>query len=196
VKIDIKLSKNFMTAFNKMSNEYGEEMLELNGFSDDQLGYTTFIDNFIDSQNVADASIDGNANVSTKDICSLTAEMSKPHSKLLAFNKIFFELNKKYGFKVANEWLRAEWSGAFYLHDASSSTFVPYCFAYDLDRLVNEGLYFIDNFNNGAPQHLTTYTDFVGEFVSWAGNRSSGKNACRFTLFLLTGRVAVIINCG
>jgi hypothetical protein len=29
--------------------------------------------------------------------------MSKPQSKLLAFNKIYYELNKKYGFQVAND---------------------------------------------------------------------------------------------
>ena len=158
-------------------------MARLNGFSDEQLSYTDFIDNFVDKQTVADASIDGNANVGTKDICSLTAEMSKPHSKLLAFNKVFHELNKRYGFKVANQWLENEWDGHFYLHDAASSTYVPYCFAYDLEGLVNKGLYFIENFNAQPPKHLETYTDFVGEFVSWTSNRSSG--ACGLPSFLI-----------
>jgi len=44
----------------------------LNGFSEKQLNYTDFIDNFVDKNTVADASIDGNANVGTKDITSLT----------------------------------------------------------------------------------------------------------------------------
>src|SRR5699024_907647 len=39
---------------------------------------------------------------------------------------------------------------------------------------VKEGLYFIDNFNYQPPKHLNTYTDFVGEFVSWTCNRGSG----------------------
>ena len=108
MEINIKLNKNFTTAFNKMLNEYGVEMAKLNGFSDEQLSYTDFIDNSVDKQTVADASIDGNANAGTKDICSLEAEMSKPHSKLLAFNKIFYEMNKKYGFKKANEWIKNE----------------------------------------------------------------------------------------
>ena len=181
--ISIKLNKNFTTAFNRMLNEYGEEMAKLNGFSDEQLSYTDFIDNFIDKQTVADASIDGNANAGTKDICSLEAEMSKPHSKLLAFNKIYYELNKKYGFKTANDWLKNEWDGHFYLHDASSSTMKPYCFAYDIEGLVTKGLYFIDRFNAQPPQHLITYTDFVGEFVSWTSNRSSG--ACGLPSFLI-----------
>lgn len=174
MELKIKLDRNFTIAFNKLASEYGEDLAKLNGFGSSQLSYTDFIDNFVDKQTVADASIDGNANVGTKDICSLTAEMSKPHSKLLAFNKIFYELNKKYGLQTANEWLVNEWNGHFYLHDAASSTYVPYCFAYDIENLINKGLYFIDNFNAQPPKHLTTFTDFVGEFVSWTSNRSSG----------------------
>lgn len=183
MNINIKLDKNFTTQFNKLSNEYGTEIAELNGFADEQLSYTNFIDNFIDKQTVADASIDGNANVATKDICTLEREMNKPHSKLLACNKIYYELNKKYGFKTANEWLKNEWDGHFYLHDFSSSTYRPYCFAYDLEELVNKGLCFMDNFNAQPPKHLVTYTDFVGEFVGYTSNRSSG--ACGLPSFLI-----------
>ena len=174
MNINIKLNKNFTTAFNRMLADYGEELARLNGFSDAQLSYTDFIDNFVDKQTVADASIDGNSNVGHKDIVTLENEMSKPHSKLIGYNKIFYELNKRYGFKTANEWLRNEWDGHFYMHDAYNATFKPYCFAYDIEKLVNEGLFFIDDFNNQPPQHLTTYTDFVGEFVSWNCNRTSG----------------------
>lgn len=172
--ICVKLDKNFTTIFNKLKNEYGERFAELNGLGATQLSYTDFIDNFVDKSTVADASIDGNANVGQRDIVTLMNEMSKPHSKLLAFNKIFFELNKKYSYKTACEWLQNEWDGHFYLHDAFSSTMIPYCFAYDIEELVNKGLYFIDNFNNEPPKHLVTFTDFVGEFVSWNCNRTSG----------------------
>ena len=183
MNINIKLDRNFTTSLNREMDAGGEKLAELNGFSAKQLSYTDFIDNFVDKQTVADATIDGNANVGTKDICSLISEMHKPHSKLLAFNKIYYELNKKYGHKTADEWLHNEYDGHFYLHDAASSTQVPYCFAYDIEELVRRGLYFIDSFNAQPPQHLTTYTDFVGEFVSWTSNRSSG--ACGLPSFLI-----------
>lgn len=32
--------------------------------------------------------------------------------------------------------------------------YVPYCFAYDLENLVNKGLYFVNNFNAQPPKHL------------------------------------------
>ena len=181
--INIKLDKDFTNHLEYLISTYGVDLAKLNGFADEQLNYTDFIDNFIDKQTVADASIDGNANVGTKDICSLVTEMNKPHSKLLAFNKIFYEIKKKYGLKRAKQWLNAEYTGFYYLHDAASTTFVPYCFAYDIEELVNKGLYFIDNFNAQPPKHLTTFTDFVGEFVSWVSNRSSG--ACGLPSFLV-----------
>ena len=174
MKVNIVLNKNFVTAYNKMQEEYGTEIASLNGFADEQLSYTDFISNFIDKDIVADASIDGNSNVSHKDIVTLEREMPKPHSKLLAFNKIYYEIQKKYGFKAANEWLEMEWTGKLYLHDASSSTFRHYCYAYDLKDLAEKGLYFIEGLNGRPAQHLITFVDFIKEFVSFACNRSSG----------------------
>ena len=174
MNINIKLIKNFTTAYNSMLNKYGTDIAQLNGFNDEQLSYTDFIDQFVDKDTVADSSIDGNSNVSHKDIVTLEREMSKPHSKLLAFNKIYYEIQKKYGFKNANKWLEAEWIGQLYLHDAPSSTFRSYCFAYDLKDLAEKGLYFIEGQNACEAKHLITFVDFIKEFVSFASNRTSG----------------------
>ena len=175
MKIDIKLDKDFENFIEKMKKKYGEKMLELNGLSEKQMNHTEFIDNFIDEEkNTADTSIDGSANVSHKDVTTLENEMMKPHLKLLALNKIFFEIKKKYGLPQAEKWAEDEWNGASYLHDAYSSTLKPYCFAYDLKPVVDKGLFFVTNFNAQPPKHLTTFTDFVGETVSWLSNRTSG----------------------
>jgi ribonucleoside-triphosphate reductase len=104
-------------------------------------------------------------------------EMPKAHQKLLALNKLYYEMNKKYGFKTANEWLELEWSKGLGLHDAHTSTMIPYCFAYDLKDLAEKGLYFIENFNAQPPQHLTTFVDFVKEHCSYACNHSAGAVA-------------------
>lgn len=174
MNINIRLNKNFTTQFNKLLTEYGEEFAKLNGLSDTYLNYTDFIDNFINKDTVADASIDGNANVGHKDIVTLLNEMPKPHRKLLALNKIYYEMNKKYGFKEANKWLTLEWTRALYMHDADTSTFKSYCFAYDLKDLAEKGLFFLEGFNSSPPRHLGTFVDFIKEYVSFATNRSSG----------------------
>ena len=172
--INIQLLKNFTTQYNKLQAEFGTDIAHINGFDDDQLSYTDFIDNFIDKDTVADSSIDGNSNVGHKDIVTLEREMSKPHAKLLAFNKIYREIHKNFGFRAANTWLRKEWIGELYMHDAPSSTFRSYCFAYDLKDLAEKGLYFIDGQNAQPAQHLITFVDFIKEFVSYASNRTSG----------------------
>ena len=175
MQINIRLGKNFTTQYNKLQGQFGTQIARINGFDDDQLSYTDFIDNFIDEKTVANVSIDGNSNVRRKDIVTLLSEMPKPHRKLLAFNKIYYEIQKKYGFKTANEWLRSEWIGELYLHDSDTSTFKHYCFAYDLKDLAEKGLYFIgDPFNSKPAKHLTTFVDFVKEFIGFASNRSSG----------------------
>lgn len=168
------LSKYFMLNLEELIQKEGEEMARLNGFSDSQLNKTDFIDNFIEKSTVADASVDGNANVSHKDIVTLMGEMPKAEQKLLGFNKIFYEIQKKYGYETAVQWLTHEYDGHLYMHDAASVSFIPYCFAYDLTDLVNRGLYFISGFNSQPPKHLDTFVQFVEEFISWNCNRTSG----------------------
>ena len=69
----------------------------------------------------------------------------------------------------------AEWKKSLYLHDANSSTFVPYCFAYDLKRMAEEGLFYLDDHHNPEPaKHLETFVDFVKELINFTSNRSSG----------------------
>ena len=182
MNINIKVNKDFERALQNTVSKYGEDFEILNGFHESQLNYSDFIDGFVD-KNVADVTIDANANASHRDICSLLGEKGKSEDKLFAFNKIFMEIKKKYGLRTAKEWLDTEYSGGFYLHDAPSSTYKPYCYAYDLTRLANEGLFFLDNYNNEPPHHLTTFLDDVIEFVSFMSNRSSG--ACGLPNVLL-----------
>lgn len=175
MEINIKLDRDFERFVNSMKEKYGEHMLELNGLSEKQLNHTEFIDYFVDkNKNTADTSIDGNANVGHKDVTTLENEMMKPHLKLLAYNKVFLELKQKYGLRQAKKWAEEEWNGAFYLHDFYSTSLKSYCFAYDLKPIVEKGLFFVNNFNNQPPKHLVTFTDFVGEAVSWLSNRTSG----------------------
>lgn len=180
--IPIKMNKDFERALSTIDAKYGEDFEILNGFNESQLNFSDFIDGFVD-KNVADVTIDGNANAHHKDICSMIGEKGKSEDKLFAFNKIFYELKKKYGLRTAKEWLETEYNGGFYLHDAPSATYKPYCYAYDLTRLAKEGLFFLEDYNNKAPGHLTTFLDDVIEFVSFMSNRSSG--ACGLPNVLL-----------
>ena len=174
MNINIRTKKNFQTQFNKMSEKYGEEFLKLQGLDEEKLSLTDFIDGFIDADNVANASVDANANIAQKDIVTLLSEMSKPHQKLLAFNKLYYELNKQYGFKTANEAMEAMWNYALYMHDFNTTTFYHYCFAYDIKDIVERGLFFIDNYNAKPAKHLDSFIQILMEAIAWLSRRQSG----------------------
>ena len=175
MQININLSKDFERYLNVMNDTYGEDFAALNGLSERQLSFNDFIDNFVAKDTVADVSVDGSSNVKNKDIVTLRSEMSKPHEKLLAYNKIFLEMKKFFGLRKAKKWFELEWNKALYLHDANTATFVPYCFAYDLTKLAEEGLFYLDHHEKPEPaKHLETFVDFIKEFINFTSNRTSG----------------------
>lgn len=174
--VPLKMNKDFVSALNNLIEKYGCDFETLNGFAEHNLNFSDFIDGFTEKNTTnADVTIDANANASTKDICGLLSEKGKPHDKLFAFNKLFLEMKQKYGLRTAREWLEQEYTGGFYLHDAPSVTYKPYCYAYDLSRLAREGLFFLrSNYNAEPPKHLETFIDDTIEFISFMSNRSSG----------------------
>ena len=94
MEINIKLYQPFVSSLNKLKQKYPKEFESINGIGDSQLSFTDFIDNFVDSDNTANSTIDSNANVQSKDIVNLVNEMAKPHMKLLSFNKILTAIYK------------------------------------------------------------------------------------------------------
>lgn len=173
MNITFKLNRDFEKTLKTLSDKYGEDFEILNGIHESQLNFSDFVDGFIDKK-VVDVTIDANANASNKDIRSLLSERGKSEDKLFALNKIFYDIKKRYNLKTAREWLETEYNGGFYLHDAPTATFLPYCYAYDLTRLATEGLFFLNNYNAKPPKHLTTFIDDVIEYISYMSNRSSG----------------------
>ena len=172
--IKLKLNPQFMATWNKLKNQYGEEFEKINGFHNDNLNFTDFIDHFIDSKNTADSTIDANANVQSKDICNLINEIPKPFLKLLGFNKVFFEMAKKYGLNRANGWFTAEYLGDIFTHNASDISLRPYCWNYDLTDLATKGMFFIENLKTGPAKHLSTFADHCLETISYCSNKQSG----------------------
>lgn len=179
--IELDLDKDFVEKLDELKEKYGEKFQKLNGFHNSNLNFTDFIDNFVDTETTADTTIDPNANSSSHDIVSLVSEMTKPHEKLLSFNKLFYELKKKYGVETAKEWLEMEYNGNFYMHDAPSMSQKPYCYAYDLEDLVQRGLWFVDKFQAEAPKHLDTFNSQCLELLSWVRETLAHLHLFHFT---------------
>lgn len=174
MEITLKLNKDFERCLENLKVKYGEDFEFINGIHPSQLDNSEFLDHFVSNNTLADVSIDPNANANRRDIRSFITEKGKSTDKLFALNKIFYEIKKRWGIKAARQWLEQEFSKGFYLNDATTASYFPYCYAVDLSRLAREGLFFLSGYNNQPPKHLTTYFDDVIEFISFLSNRQSG----------------------
>jgi len=172
--ISLNLTKDFENSLEDLKKEFGEDFEYINGVHSSQLDFSDFLNNFVSKDTMADATIDPNANANHRDIRSFMTEKAKSEDKLFGMNKIFLTIKQMWGLKTARQWLRQEFSKGFYLNDAASASYYPYCWANDFTKLANEGLFFLNGYNNKAPKHLTTYLDDVIEFVSFLSNRQSG----------------------
>lgn len=174
MKINVSLDRDFENKFIELKEKYGDDMLKLEGLSNKQLDTTAFFDNFINSNNVANASIDDNSNVNNKNISVMISESRKPWNKLFSRNKLYLELKQEFGKETADRWLELQINGALYEHDSQDTSFKPYCYAYSLKDMVEKGLYFVKDMKGQPAKHLDTFNSHVKEFVSFASNQQSG----------------------
>ena len=171
---EIKLNKDFERALDALRIEFGEDFEYINGCHPSQIDYSEFLSHFVKNKTLADSTIDPNANAYHRDIRSFMTEKGKPLDKLFGLSKIFADMKKQWGLRTAKAWLKQEYTKGFYLNDSASASLYPYCWANDLTRLAEEGLFFLSNYNNQPAKHLTTFFDDVIEFISFLGNRQSG----------------------
>lgn len=171
--LGISLDRDFEDKLKELKHGY-REFVRIDGLLNDKLDPTRFFKSFLASNNVANASIDSNSNVNSQNMPTLLSESHKPLQKLLSYNKIFIEMKEEFGLDVASEFLEKQILGEIYLHDSSTTSFVPYCYAYSLKDIAEKGLFFIKEMKANAPKHLDTFNSHFIEFVSWATNSQAG----------------------
>lgn len=176
VKYDtpISLDKQFKNTLEDLHNKYGTEMMEIEGMSPEQLDTCNFFKRFMETKTIADATIDDNANVSNRNINTMVSESQKSHLKLLSRNKIYIEMREEFGKEVADDFFESAVNGELYEHDSHDSSYKPYCFAFSLKDIVNNGLFFIDEMKANPARHWDTFNHHVLEFLSYATNMQSG----------------------
>ena len=167
------LDRQFKNKLEDLHNKYGTEMMKIEGMSPEQLDTCQFFANFMEHNTIADATIDDNANVTNKHIGTMLKESNKPFTKLLSRNKIYIEMKEEFGVEVANKFLEKAVNGEIYEHDSHSSSFMPYCYAFSLNKIVMEGLYFLDEMAAGRPKHWDTFNHHTLEFISYATNQQA-----------------------
>jgi len=120
-----------------------------------------FIENYIKSNNAADGSLlDANANVSSKNIATMEAELNKDINIQVNRQLIKNKIRNLFGDNLANEYIRQIEAHEIYVHDETSLK--PYCVSISMYPFLFDGLTKLGG-ESKAPQHLES---FCGEFVN------------------------------
>lgn len=120
-----------------------------------------FITNYIKAENAATGStMDANANVSSKNIATMEAELNKDINVQVNRTLVYNKICELFGEKLGNEYLRQIESHEIYVHDETSLK--PYCASISMYPFLIDGLTKLGG-ESKAPEHLES---FCGSFVN------------------------------
>ena len=120
-----------------------------------------FIWSYCDAENAASGSkLDANANVSSKNLATLQAEMSKPENVQVNRELMTNKITELFGKELAVEYIRQLESHEIYAHDETN--LAPYCTSITMFPFLANGLKDLGG-ESKAPKHLAS---FCGSFVN------------------------------
>lgn len=115
---------------------YREKHSEIRNEADRNIA---FIDNYIKSDNTANATIDDNSNVSNHNIAVLNAEIHKENNQRTNYKLLENKIKELYpDFDVKQ--MMKDFNSIMYLHDSSSQIGMPYCVAITMYPFLNNGI--------------------------------------------------------
>nr|DAU16015.1 MAG TPA: anaerobic ribonucleoside triphosphate reductase [Caudoviricetes sp.] len=120
-----------------------------------------FIDNFVKSDNTANATIDDNSNVATHNIAVMNTEIHKENNKETNIRIWYDKIKELYGKELAERFL-IDINTILYPHDLSSQIGMPYCVAITLYPFLKNGIKDIGGLS-AAPKNIDS---FCGLFVN------------------------------
>lgn len=121
-----------------------------------------FIFNYIDAENAASGStFDANANVISKNVGTLFAEINKDINIQLKRAILSSFIEDRWGKEIADEYINQLEKHLIYANDESAFC-LPYCVAIDLYPYITDGLKAFGG-ETKAPKHLSSYN---GGFIN------------------------------
>lgn len=115
---------------------YREKHKTIRDYADKNIA---FIDNFIKSDNTANATIDDNSNVSNHNIAVLNAELHKEDNQKINYRLLEEAVRNLYP-DFDYKQMEKDFNSIMYLHDSSSQVGMPYCVAVTMYPFLLNGI--------------------------------------------------------
>lgn len=167
---------HFVELLDRLEKKYGEEMFELEGIDRKNLDIAKFTEKYLNTDVVADTSVDANANVDSNDVLGLEYEAPKPIMKLNGIYMLWKDALKKFGIKRANKMVELEIAGGIRVHDLHG-WIKPYCWGTSLSTIVNEGMPWVKRIKIGPIKHFYSFINNTFQLICTLSTQCMGAVA-------------------
>lgn len=134
--MEFRIGTTIEPEFIELINSIPEALLNIEGIK--KIDPFELAEDYFEVPEVADMSIDPNANVNGKSPVNFHSEIFKPQLKLQSYYLLWKKIKNRYGLDEANRITEAMIDGLLYCHDLTKIS-VPYCFFPDVSFLAVEG---------------------------------------------------------
>ena len=156
------------------TSKHANDILKAHGLHKDYFDFIANTENIM-SENIADVSIDTNANKNEKTISGIFSEAINPVSKLVGYRYLYRTLKDLHGKEEAQRLMGEMYDYSLALSD-SSKILLPYCFSLDASKLVLEGRKFGQLYSR-PPKTLSSYIGALNETMHQLSNHTAGALA-------------------
>lgn len=166
---------DFVHLFEDLEDKYDKEIFSIQGIANDKMDIVKFSKQFFNkSAGTADVSVDANANVgANKDMNKYNSESDKARRKLNSIYLIYKYVKKNFDKESASTVVERVINGELFVNDLKSIS-KPYCYAFDLNKLIVDGMDFYDRLDIGPPQRPQSFINLVIQTTSFISNQIVG----------------------
>ena len=156
-----------------LKSKYPAKLFDLEGIGE-QTDMSLFSKKFFNSKsNVADKSVDSNANVDDTSIIAYENELPKPFFRLNSLFLTWKYLRHLYNHALANKIIESQLTGDIYINDFVGVN-KPYCFNFSTYDIMLHGLPFVNKVTSSPPKHLSSFIGQLIHFTVYASNSILG----------------------
>ena len=151
-----------------------EQLLNIHGLTAAHFDVVKNADTAINAQ-LADFSIDSNANKSEKTVESIMQALFEPYRKVIGYEYLYYEMKSLYGKDEAKRLSGHLYDYSLGISDSTKLT-VPYCYALNASNLVMEGRRF-GQLESGPATRLDSYISQLNESIHQLAGHLAGAIA-------------------
>lgn len=169
-------NNDFTHLLERLYQKYGEEVFSIQGVANKHMDIAQFSKSFFSksSRNVAELSVDGNANVKEKNIMQYNYENNKALMKLNSFYMLYKWVKKLFNEEAAEQAVEKVLNGEIFVNDFTNFS-TSYCYAFDLRVLLSEGMnFFKGNMKINAPKRSDSFIALMIQSTAYISNQIMG----------------------